>query len=261
MNEFELRLNQLPVIDPDSELLEQTIYSEEEKQNRKERFKQIWEKGWHDKPGGQSAFQVPYGESHFEQYSSRGWKVHIAFAKGQEQQIAECLYEHGLYFKVEGNMGTYFMGNKESGATIYIGSYDNMQKVTQLIEEKLGNLLTDGAVVKVGEKKARQGSGSDIEIRPKITARFDVARTQYGWIEGNKKYSEYGLPSWTGFGGISLLQKYASQIAHLESHWKEYTTGQRNLLLRNAYGESREELVKDFGQAFLLGKADTTKFK
>lgn len=248
-------------IDP---LLEETIYNESEKARRRENFEKVFEDRWHKKSpkvGKEGYFETERNESPFSQYSSRGWKIHIAFEKGKEKEMARFLYENGLYFKLEAGIGTYFDGQKESGATIYIGSNENMKVIAGFINEREDKLLKDGATAQIGDKKIHIGSGSDIEIISKITARFDVAKTQYGWLKGNKKYSEHGLPSWfPGLAGLPILDKHAKQVAEVVDldHWNKLLPSQQKIyfdtLLTRVYNESKQELIKDFGEEFVLGK-------
>ena len=245
-------------IDP---LLEQTINNPESREKRGEKFESIWNTEWKSKPGKGLYFQTPDGESPFEGYSSKGWKIHIAFKKGTEKEVARLFYENGLYFKLEGDIGTYFNGTKESGSTIYVGSRDNVQKIAELIEQHLAGYLEDGAVAIFGDGKVvRIGSGSDIELEPKVTARFDVAKTEHGWHDGDGKYSEYGLPTWTDLGGLPILKKFEREANDVVDNWGKYTRSQRGLILSKIYGESRQELVKDFGQEFVLGSESKIKF-
>lgn len=242
-------------------LLEQTINNQRLKEERGKNFENIWDSEWKSKPGKGLYFQTPDGESPFEDFSSKGWKVHIAFKKGAEKEVARFLYENGLYFKLEGDIGTYFNGTKESGSTIYVGSRDNVQKIAELVEQNLSDYLEDGAVATFGDGKVvRVGSGSDIELEPKITARFDVAKTEHGWHGGDGKYSEYGLPTWTGLGGLPVLKKFEREANDVVDNWEKYTEAQRKLILRKIYDESRQELVKDFGQEFVLGSESKIKF-
>lgn len=247
-------------------LLKETIYKEEaEKRKRAEDFQKIWQERWRKKGVKEGYFQTEKNESPFSQYSSRGWKIHIAFEKGREQEIGSLLYENGLYFKVEAGSGTYFNGLKESGATIYIGSNDNMMEIAKIIEKNAGNFLRDGPFAETNNKIIRMGSGSDIEVRPRITARFDVAKTKFGWFSGNKKYAEYGLPTWTELGGIPILAQYEKEAYDIISKWNKYTQYQRDLYyekkLKPIYEESKSQLMKDFGREFLFGKEFTAKQK
>lgn len=246
-------------------LLRETIYDEEKKEERARKFEQVWQERWRPRGVHEGYFQTEENESPFSQYSSKGWKIHIAFEKGQEKEVARFLYKNGLYFKLEAGPGTFFNGLKESGATIYIGSYDNMQEITRVIEANIGKFLSDGVTAKAGDKIIHVGSGSDIEVRPKITARFDVAKTEFGWLKGNKKYGEYGLPTWTGLGGIPILSKYEKEVADIVSKWNKYNPYQRDLYyerrLKPIYEESKEELIRDFGEEFLFGKEFASKPK
>lgn len=249
-------------IDP---LLKKTIYNEneEEKEMRREDFEIAWKKRWQTE-GELGCFQTRVNESPFSQYSSRGWEIHIAFKKGKEREIAGFLYENGLSFDVEAGYGTYFNCTEESGATIYIGSNDNMVEVAKIIEANVEKFLTDGAIVKVGDETVHMGSHSDIEIRPKITARFDVSKTEFGQIKGNKKYAEHGLPTWTELGGIPILTKYKEEVDDmvLISKWNKYDSYQKSSYyerLKQIYNESKNELIKDFGKEFLFGEKTEKK--
>lgn len=241
----------------ESSLLKETIFNEQEKEKRSEKFTEIWEERYKPSGSKEGYFQTHEKESPFAEYSSKGWKIHIVFTKGREKEIAKLLHKNSLYFKVEAGLGTYFNGLKVSGATIYIGSHDNMEEIAKFVQKNLGESLKEGLVAKVGDKMVRMGSGSDIEVLPMITARFDVAKTEVGWLKGNKKYVEYGLPSWTELGGIPILQKYEKEVASIIEKWNKVTPYQRDLYydkkLKPIYDESKEELVKDFGAEFLLG--------
>ncbi len=238
-------------------ILGATLYNEWAKERRRKVFDQAWEERYKRTGGKDGYFQTNEQESPFEKYSSKGWKIHIAFLKGKEKEIAQVLYENGLCFKVEAGIGTYFNGLKESGATIYIGSHDNMEAIADLIENKLGAALEDGSTAKVGDKVIRVGSSSDIEVRPKVTARFDVAKTAFGWFSGNKKYSEHGLPTWTKLGGIPSLAKYGREISDVTQKWNKMSQYQRDIYMqrffKRIYKEAKDELIKDFGEKFLEG--------
>jgi hypothetical protein len=242
-------------------ILAHTVYDARLKELRKNKFEEVWSEGWKESPGKGEYFGVPHDESPFEKYSSKGWKIHIAFKKGFEKEVAAFLYENGLYFKIEGGLGTYFNGKNESGSTIYVGSRDNVEKIAELIQRNFSSCLMEGVVATLGERKFPLGSGADEELAPKIMARFDVAKTEHGWADGDGKYAEKGLPSWAGLGGIPILSKYDKEVSDLVRNWKSYTESQRKVFLQKVYGESRRELVKDFGQEFLLGEKDKTQFK
>ncbi len=245
-----------PTIDP---LLQATIFNKD-KDNRKAEFAQVWQERWntgyHSKRG---YFGTEASESPFSQYSSRGWKIHIAFTKGEERDVAEDLFLNGLYFKVESEMGTYFNGTRESGATVYIGGYKNMMQIAGVMEQNLGTSLVDGAVAHAGNQTIKIGSGTDIEIRPRTMARFDVAKTPFGWLEGNGKYAEAGIPTWMGLGGIPILKQFELEVSRIEGNWNRMTAGQRQIylerVLKPAYDKSKAELIKDFGEEFVFGSA------
>src|SRR3989344_1667334 len=229
-------------------------------QNCDGRFDYLWSSRFNKSSIGKSAFQTEKSESPFSEYSSKGWKIHIAFIKRKEKEIGKFLFEHGLYFKINVGIGTYFDGNLQSGATIYIGSYDNMVSVAHLLHKKISNFLEIGAHYIIEGRKIPMGSGSDIQIMPNIMARFDVAKTRFGWMGVNKsyKYSEHGLPTWSNRGVIPILKKYESQVAEAVNKWNSLLPRQRkiyiDILFKNIYEESKSELIKDFGKEFVFGK-------
>jgi hypothetical protein len=240
-------------INPSDNLLQTTIFNKD-KGDRRPAFEKAWQERW----GTKAYFQTKEEESPFSRYSSRGWKIHMAFEKGRERDVAEFLYTNGLYFKVEGMQGTYFNGLNESGATVYIGSYGNMIQIADLVEQELSSYLTDGAVAKFPNRTIRIGSGTDVEVRPKITARFDIGKTAFGWLGGNGKYSEYGIPTWMGLGGIPVLKSFEPELRRIEDNWGKNTPTQRQIylerVLKPAYEQSKTELIQDFGQEFVFGK-------
>lgn len=238
-----------------AELLKESIFaSDETKISKAAQYERIVSTRKQTQ-GGKTTFQVATDESPFSAYSSKGWKIHVPFEKGQERLVGGYLFANGLYFKVESGIGTYFNGNMESGATIYIGSYDAMQAVKDVVGI-LTPILTDGAVATYQDgRKLHIGSGSDIEVQNSITARFDVAKTEYG-IKGTGKYDEDGLPSWTGLGGIPLLRKDIPIVNHLENRWNYLSKDDRidaNASFRYFHENARQELIRDFGEEFVFG--------
>ncbi len=242
----------------EDDLLQKTIYNDEQTKNEHcADFDKVFEERWDDK---NKYFQTYQKESLFAKYSSQGWKIHITFQKGKEKEVAKFLYKNGLYFKIQGFSGTYFNGMKESGATIYIGSYDNMQVIADYISKNIGNILTEGLVGKnvINEAKVTVGSGADIEVLPGITARLDIQKTQYGEIGGNYKYAEKGLDTQFGLGGIPILQKYEKEINRITENWNKFILVQQNTYLaylKMVYEESKNELVNDFGEVFVFGES------
>lgn len=238
-------------------MLQSTIFSKD-KDLRILAFEEAWRQRWNTPSHKIAYFQTKEEESPFSQYSSRGWKIHIAFEKGKEKDMAKFLYTNGLYFKVEGQMGTYFNGTKASGSTLYIGSHENMIAIADYLKQHAGDMLVNGNVAMFDDKTINIGSGSDIEVRPKIAARFDVARTKYGWAEGNEKYAEHGIASWLeDLTGIPILKSREIEVRHIEDGWNHYTTEQkRNYFyprLNKFYEEAKAELIKDFGEEFVFG--------
>ncbi|MDR3502466.1 MAG: hypothetical protein P4L79_07770 [Legionella sp.] len=244
-------------------ILTETLYNEKQIKERIAKFDEIWQQRGITparlKKDNNSKFNTNPDESPFSKFSSKGWKIHIAFDTGLERDFARLLYSHGLYFKVEGSGGgTYFNGLKESGATIYIGSSDNMQEIAKFLENTVGSKSRFGSKM----HDALDGSGADVVISPKIAARFDVAKTAYGWHSGNGKYAEHGIA--TGLTsilkvgeGLPVLKKFEKRVSEIEHAWNTSSQDQRKLLrdeLVKICDESKQELVKDFGEEFLLGK-------
>lgn len=224
----------------------------------KHSFEVEWNKQW-DTAKFKKYFGNKRVTSIFSRYSSRGWKIHTVFQIGKEKDVARFLFEHGLYFKVEAGIGTYFNGIISSGATIYIGSYDNMLMVAEIIVNSyIAQFLIQGAYYTAGNRRFGMGSGCDIEIRPNVMARFDVAKTKFGWAFGNRKYAEHGLATWTGLGGIPILKKFESEVRDVETRWNSLNSAQRqiyrNRLFKRVYEESKQELIKDFGEEFVFGR-------
>lgn len=258
-------------------LLDATINaSDEVKQRRYTAFPQAWHERWRDH-NDQDYFQTYPSESPFSKYSSQGWKLHIAFERGREEEVSRFLYGAGLYFKTEGRMGGGFNGLKESGSTIYVGSWDAMQAVADHLYA-LDPVLTDGTTASVSGKTVHAGSGTDVEIagQPKVTARFDVQRSKHGLIKGGDgKYSESGLPSWSNiydiFSGLPLLSEDVAAVYNLHqeilSAPQSFFTQQpqrpasrqdfERLLAasREAQERAEQELVHDFGKDFVLGQS------
>lgn len=244
--------------DENDRFLSETIYSNpnsdagKRTRERINKFDKFWRASWQDKrDGSREKFETNLEDSPFSKYSSKGWKIHVAFDKGQERSMAFFLYTNGLYFKVEAGSGTYFNGNKESGATIYIGSYDCMKKIVDFIQSKADRIL-----------HKCYGSGIDIPVSSKISARFDISKSPLGirrgddGKQGNGKYGEMGIV-WPDLCGIPTLSKYDQRINFLMSNWKQKSDDQKKRdyqELQRIYKESKEELIKDFGEEFLLGR-------
>ncbi len=241
---------------PHDPILDATILNPN-KEEREADFEKAWQERY-DQHSKKGYFQTKDEESPFSAYSSRGWKVHIAFKKGEEKRVAQLLYQNSLYFKLESQAGTYFNGNVSSGATIYIGSNENMKAIAEEINTSLGDFLEEGAYVESGKNKIPVGSDTDIPVLPKIMARFDVAKTQYGYKEGNGKYSEHGLPTWLGLGGLPILNKYEKEVNEVLDKWNKLQPSQRKIyhehFFTRIYNKSKAELVKDFGEEFVLGR-------
>ena len=240
-------------------LLKETVFATPEViAERGVAFDEQWPERWRQ-DRIKTIFQSERSESPFAKYSSQGWKIHIAYGRGREREVSRFLFQSGLYFKTQAGIGTWFNGTHESGSTIYVGSEPAMEQVAQHIQI-LGSVLTDGPSTelsfKSGEKlRIRNGSGSDIEVLPKILARFDVAKTPHGWASGTGKYAEHGLPSWVvAFGipgGLPLLKDDNEHLSRLEGNSVDpndlvdvYSTAQKR---------AQAELVSDFGEHFVLG--------
>lgn len=189
-------------------------------------------------------------------FSSKGWKVHVQFQKGLEKVFASTLNWYGQYFKIEGAMGTYFNGKTDSGATIYVGSYKNLQQLLNLIAEKCSAITSShNYVTTVFGKQVYGGSGSDEPVGKGIGARFDVQKAEYA-----DKYSAYGFATFLEFRGLPVLKKDVFRVRELENIIRktnsEKTQEEKKeayLELKNIFEETEREIVRDFGFDFVYG--------
>jgi hypothetical protein len=206
--------------------------------------------------------------------SSKGWKLHIQFKKGEVVKVAKFLYDNNLYFKAHNDGGTYFNSMANDGATIYIGSSEDALKISNLIKNNLGDILEENKSTQTfnivdKNESIYSGSGSDITFSKGMGLRFDVAKTKHGWLGEkvgdervtDKKYSEHGADSWFGKknAGVPILNKDAQEFSKLSDKIKEGTT--KGLTLEewkklyaralDIINESKKEAEKDFGKDFL----------
>ena len=189
-------------------------------------------------------------------FSSKGWKVHMQFEKGYEKQFAGLLNIYGQYFKIEGSMGTYFNALTDSGATIYLGPRENVDKLLALIEEKCPNISSPRYyTTTVFGKKVYGGSGSDEPIGRGLGARFDIQKTDL-----KDKYSEYGFATFLEFRGLPVLQKDILHVRRLEDIIEDGADKKTQeekkaayLELKTIFEETEREILKDFGKEFVYG--------
>lgn len=189
-------------------------------------------------------------------FSSKGWKAHVQFEKGYEKQFASILNTYGQYFKIEGYIGSYFNSVTESGATIYVGSRQNLEKLIDLIEDKCSLLASSRNYTRtVFGKSVYGGSGTDEPVGRGIGARFDVQKSLY-----KDKYSEYGFATWLEFRGLPVLAKDIRHVRELEDIIEDKnnnrTQNERNkayLELKSIFQETEHEILKDFGEDFVYG--------
>lgn len=259
--EAEKRLALLPLEKQDKKtpkILADTIFNKEQIKKRLGEFDEIWKTRWNTDLSRNSKgdlkykyFQPGSEESPFEKFSSKGWKIHIAFKKGNERDIAKLLYSRGLYFKVEGKLGTYFNGDTESGATVYIGAKDNRDEIVKFIEENAKSVLVP-----------TYGSGTDEKVTTNIASRFDVQRSAQGFFGGKRKYWEDGINSQLGFGGLPILfadHKLAAKMTQelITANGTPQFAEVRDRCLpifSQIYARAKEECIKDFGKEFVFGK-------
>ena len=206
--------------------------------------------------------------------SSKGWKLHIQFKKGEVAKVAKFLYDNNLYFKAHNDGGTYFNSMANDGATIYIGSSEDALKISNLIKNNLGDILEENKSTQTfnivdKNESIYSGSGSDITFSKGMGLRFDVAKTKHGWLGEkvgdervtDKKYSEHGADSWFGKknAGVPILNKDAQEFSKLSDKIREGTTKGltleewKKLYVRalDIINESKKEAEKDFGKDFL----------
>lgn len=194
----------------------------------------------------------------YSDFSSKGWKIHIQFKKGDEARVAKHLLSNGLYFKIQNGTSTWFNGMTNSGATLYIGSAKEAIKVANFLKNTLSNTIENNKNSMTGDIYGNSiygGSGSDINFSNGIALRFDIQKTdQY---KNDKKYSEYALSTGLGQGltGLPYLRKYGDEVVELEKVF-EKASAQENKKkalerLGDIYKESKVELEKDYGKDFL----------
>jgi len=191
-----------------------------------------------------------------EKYSSKGWKVHIQFEKGFEEKLAKLLNRYGQYFKIDGHAGTWFNGNTDSGATVYVGSRGNVQKLVNLIDTYAELLPSPrNYSTTISGKKIYGGSGSDEFIQRGIAARFDVQKTEF-----KDKYGEYCFASFLEFRALPVLKRDELEVRNLEdvmlNQTGSYSHQEREDAYQKLYGlfqKSEQEVLKDFGKDFVYG--------
>lgn len=226
-----------------------------------------------DKKGLYQSPKTPENKKYADN-SSKGWKLHLQFKKGEVTKVAKFLYDNNLYFKAHNDVGTYFNSMANDGATIYIGSSEDALKISNLIKNTLGDILEENKFTQTfnivdKNESVYSGSGSDITFSKGMGLRFDVAKTKHGWLGEkvgdkrvtDKKYSEHGADSWFGKknAGVPILEKDANEFSELSNQIRKGTTGGLTLeewqklytKALNIINKSKQEAEKDFGKDFL----------
>ncbi|MEI8130618.1 MAG: hypothetical protein WCG55_03890 [bacterium] len=191
------------------------------------------------------------------EYSSKGWKVHVQFEKGFEKFLANLLNDYGQYFKIDGAIGTWFNAKTDSGATIYVGSRENLEKLVNLVNQEAPLLPSPRNYgTTVFGHYIYTGSGSDEPISRGIAARFDVQKSVF-----KDKYSEYGFASYLEFRGIPVLKSDAEHVRSLEAIIESDNTNQTEKSdayteLQSIFQKTESEVLADFGEEFVYGKKE-----
>ena len=215
-----------------------------------------WEKQF-DNPEyslGHFTYQAPKTSPN-AQFSSKGWKLHVQFGKGSEKVFASLLNTYGQYFKIEGEVGTYFNGKTHSGATIYVGSRENLEKLIELINQRCPQLPSAGQPTRtVSGKEIYAGSGTDEPISFGLAARFDVQKSEF-----KDKYSGYGFAAWLEFRGLPVMEEDVAHVNYLEKIIKRKGEGQEEKKrayaeLKEIFAKTEKEVLRDFGEEFVYGK-------
>jgi hypothetical protein len=213
--------------------------------------------------GNQGTYQSPKTPENkkYSDYSSKGWKIHIQFGLKDANRVAKFLLDNNLYFKVQTDAATYVNAITNGGATIYVGGSDNTLDVINLLKLNLSDTLTNNKNSNTvdlldGGKPIYSGSGSDIAISDGIAIRFDVQKSKFGTLTGNKKYESYGFASYLGnYSGISFLAKDTKKIRSLENVLETNSSQEEKIKaldeLGELHAESLAELEKDFGKDFV----------
>lgn len=196
-------------------------------------------------------------KSNNAQYSSNGWKVHVQFEKGFEKFLANILNDYGQYFKIDGAVGTWFNGKTDSGATIYVGPRENVEKLVALINQEAPLLPSPRNYgTTVFGNYIYTGSGSDEPLSRGIAARFDVQKSKF-----KDKYSEYGFASYLEFRGLPVMKKDVEHVRALESiieseHTNQDQKSEAYTKLQSLFQETEHEVLNDFGEEFVYGTSE-----
>jgi len=138
-----------------------------------------------------------------------GWKLHLAVSKENRDAVTQKLREKGVLFK-EGRSS----GQKGKDYTIYLGSKDKADRISQEIEAEFGELLD-----------VPQGStlNEDQPFTDKVMGRFDVIE------RGDPTFHQYG------FGGVPALMSDIRQ--DMGRGMRDYDYDKVRRILRKRFGE------------------------
>ena len=159
---------------------------------------------------------------------SAGWKFHLNVTDpNHQQEISDWFKQRGVAHKIGRNSG---QAGKEM--TAYIGSRDNLDKITEEVYSKFGDKL-------LPQSQNSEVFKEGLEVKPNIFARFDVAiakekvRTM-GSTKENLEWTSYGkkgTPYYASLGPIRQQTDEQHELARriLAERYGEFFSGSKNV--------------------------------
>lgn len=236
------------------------LFDSEAAEKRGQAFDAAWNERYKD-----GRFETIAAESQLSDQVAKGWELHLAFKKGAEERVARYLYSCGLPFLLEEKTGSHFYGNRESGVTIYAGDRELATRIARFMSRAMEEVLvTSGDIERMNSdgrvESIPSGSGTDIELAPKVMGRLDISRTVVGADGGSGKYDRAGIATFTGFGGLPILASRRDEVDQLEEVFvREHTAEEEKKAtqrLREIQEEARKELVRDLGPELVTSAAE-----
>lgn len=159
---------------------------------------------------------------------SAGWKFHLNVTDpNHQQEISDWFKQKGVAHKIGRNSG---QAGKE--ITAYIGSRDNLDKITEEVYSKFGDKL-------LPQSQNSEVFKEGLEVKPNIFARFDVAIAKEkvpGMKETkeNLKWTSYGKKGTPYLANLGWAREQSDELHdiarnHLAQDYGEFFTGSKNV--------------------------------
>ena len=159
---------------------------------------------------------------------SAGWKFHLNVTDpNHQQEISDWFKQKGVAHKIGRNSG---QAGKE--ITAYIGSRDNLDKITEEVYSKFGDKL-------LPQSQNSEVFKEGLEVKPNIFARFDVAIAKEkvpGMKETkeNLKWTSYGKKGTPYLANLGWAREQSDKLHdiarnHLAQDYGEFFTGSKNV--------------------------------